>query len=140
MRAAAKPVSRIERFSGIETPVNCAIMASNCCIWCLCQNAGPNGWSAVAFLKRIFLRRHVYEHNGAEVDQVYLEKSGDTTVRLKQHISETVESVHQLLGNLDRMVRNLQEGFHELLPPLEAPIKSYEDRLAREKRYKEGRV
>ena len=35
---------------------------------------------------RMFHRRHVYEHNGGEVDQNYLDKSGDTTVRLRQHI------------------------------------------------------
>jgi hypothetical protein len=39
----------------------------------------------------MFMRRHVYEHNGGEVDQQYLDASGDTTVRLKQHIRETRE-------------------------------------------------
>jgi hypothetical protein len=83
------------------------------------------------FLKRMFLRRHVYEHNGGEVDEVYLKKSGDTTVRLKQHLSETVADVHQLLGDLERIAHALHSGFHELLPPLEEPIKEHEETLAR---------
>lgn len=91
------------------------------------------------FLKRMFLRRHVYEHNGGEVDQVYLKESGDTRVRLKQHLSETVEDLHRLLGSLDRMARKLHDGFHELLPPIEAPIKAYEEELARQKKHQEGR-
>lgn len=75
-----------------------------------------------AFLIRQFWRRHVYEHHGGEVDAHYLEKSGDTTVRLKQHLSETIEDMHRLLGGLDRLIRNIHEGFHELIPPLSGPI------------------
>ena len=41
------------------------------------------------FAAKMFHRRHVYEHNGGEVDQRYLDVSNDTTVRLKQHIRET---------------------------------------------------
>ena len=89
------------------------------------------------FLKRMFLRRHVYEHNGGEVDAIYLEKSGDTTVRLKQHIAESVEDIHRLLGNLDRMARNLHDGFHELLPSLEGPIEAQTEKVKR-KAFKKG--
>ncbi|OTP74276.1 hypothetical protein [Caballeronia sordidicola] len=42
-------------------------------------------------MARWFHRRHVYEHNGGEVDERYLKESGDTTVWLKQHIHETQE-------------------------------------------------
>lgn len=87
----------------------------------------------VEFLKRMFLRRHVYEHKGGEVDQAYLDASGDVSVRLKQHISESVEDVHRLISSLNRMAQRLHDGFHELLPPLDAPIRAYADRLAREK-------
>lgn len=72
----------------------------------------------ITFVKRMFLRRHVYEHNGGEVDARYLEKSGDRTVRLKQHLTESLEDLHRLLGDLDRVVANMHSGFHELLPPL----------------------
>ncbi len=37
----------------------------------------------VEFITCMFLRRHVYEHNGGEVDARYIKESGDTTVRLK---------------------------------------------------------
>ena len=39
----------------------------------------PNDDREIA--KRMFHRRHVYEHNGGEVDQAYLDMSGDTSVR-----------------------------------------------------------
>ncbi|GGI91746.1 hypothetical protein GCM10007973_29990 [Polymorphobacter multimanifer] len=93
----------------------------------------------VAFLKRMFLRRHVCEHKGGEVDQAYLDASGDTSVRLKQHICESMEDVHRLISGLDRMAQRLHDGFHELLPPLERPIRAYAERLARQKAYGEGR-
>lgn len=65
----------------------------------------------------MFHRRHVYEHNAGEVDQKYLDDSRDTAVRLKQRIHETKEGVHELLGLLARMFRNLHRGFHEIFPP-----------------------
>lgn len=83
------------------------------------------------FTIRMFQRRHVYEHNGGEVDQKYLTDSGDTSVRLKQHIHETREDAHRLCGCLLTMARNIHEGFHELFPPIPEPIKAYEDKKAR---------
>lgn len=91
-------------------------------------------WASVV---RMFHRRHVYEHNGGEVDQKYLDDSGDDSVRLKQHIRETRETVHELLGNLVKIVRNLHNGFHELLPPLQEPIDAFEAEQARIKKYRE---
>lgn len=75
---------------------------------------------------RMFHRRHVYEHNGGEVDQKYLDDSGDTSVRLKQQIRETKEDAHKLLGVLMKMTQNIHEGFHELFPPSSEPIEAYE--------------
>lgn len=91
-------------------------------------------WDSIV---RMFHRRHVYEHNGGEVDQKYLDDSGDDSVRLKQHIRETRETVHVLLGNLVKMVRNLHNGFHELLPPLQEPIDAFEEEKARIRKYRE---
>jgi hypothetical protein len=82
------------------------------------------------FAVRMFQRRHVYEHNGGEVDQRYLDDSGDTTVRLKQRIHETRQDVHTLLGTLVRIVLNLHRGFHELIPPRPERIKMFEERKA----------
>lgn len=70
----------------------------------------------VAFASLMFHRRHLYEHNGGEVDQRYLDESGDTTVRLKQALRETQESAHRIAGVVVRMAQNVHLGFHELSP------------------------
>ena len=82
------------------------------------------------FVDRMFHRRHVYEHNGGEVDQKYLDDSGDTTVRLKQRLRETLQDVHRFLSLLVKMARNIHNAFHELLPPIPEPIKAFEDKKA----------
>lgn len=79
----------------------------------------------------MFYRRHVYEHNGGEADQKYLDKSGDTTVRLRQHIHETQQAAHDLLGSLVKMARNVHNGFGELISPIPEPIKAFEAKKAR---------
>lgn len=78
------------------------------------------------FVKLMFLRRHVYEHNGGEVDQEYLDGSGDTSVSLKQHIHETKDGAHRFLDALAKVARNVHDGFHELLPPIPEPIRAFE--------------
>lgn len=85
----------------------------------------------IEFATRMFHRRHVYEHNGGEVDERYLKESGDTTVRLKQHIRETQQDGHRLLNSLVKLARNLHKGFHEVIPPLPGPIKAFEDKKER---------
>jgi len=89
----------------------------------------------VEFVAQMFLRRHVYEHNGGEVDQKYLDRSGDTSVRLKQRIHETREDAHRLLGSLVKMARNVHGGFHELFPPFVDPIKAFAEKKARMAEY-----
>jgi len=64
----------------------------------------------------MFHRRHVYEHNGGEVDQKYLDNSGDTTVRLKQRIHETQQGAHDLLGSLVKMARNVHGAIPRTVP------------------------
>jgi hypothetical protein len=85
----------------------------------------------IAQVKLMFYRRHIYEHNGGEVDQKYLDRSGDTTVRLKQVIRETKEGAHSLLGSLIKMARNLHAGFHDLVEVEDSPIRAFEDRKKR---------
>jgi hypothetical protein len=65
------------------------------------------------------------------VDQKYLNDSGDTTVRLKQHIHETQQDAHSLLSSLVKMARNIHGAFHELFPPIPEPIKALEESKAR---------
>jgi hypothetical protein len=76
-----------------------------------------------AFAARMFFRRHVYEHNGGEVDARYIEASGDETVRPKQVIRETRESASRLLDIIVKISRNLSVGFHEIFPPEAEPIR-----------------
>lgn len=52
-------------------------------------------------------------------------------VRFKQHIRETREDVHKLIGLVERMAINLHNGFHELLPPVEESIKAFDEKKAR---------
>lgn len=86
----------------------------------------------LSFLKLKFCRRHVYEHNSGEVDERYLRESDDTTVRLKQHIHESLDDVHKLLNLLTKMVRNVHAAFHELFPPLSGLIEEHKKNAAKE--------
>jgi hypothetical protein len=69
------------------------------------------------FAVRMFLRRHVYEHNGGEADEEYISQSGDTSVRPKQALNETQESAHRTVGVVMRLAKNLHDGFHDIFPP-----------------------
>ncbi len=70
----------------------------------------------------MFHRRHVYDHNGGEVDDNYLKKSGDTSVRLKQALRETQKSTHDFANTVVKMATNLHHGFHDILEPEAQPI------------------
>lgn len=78
------------------------------------------------FATRMFYRRHVYEHKGGEVDEKYIEDSGDMSVRPKQALHETQESAHRIAGLVLKMAGNLHKGFHEILPPEQDPISQYQ--------------
>jgi hypothetical protein len=80
----------------------------------------------IAAATRMFQRRHVYEHNGGEVDEKYLRDSGDTSVRLKQTIQETQGAVHEFANVVLRMARNLHHGFHDIYEPIKGPIERHE--------------
>ncbi len=93
----------------------------------------------VEFIRLMFLRRHVYEHNGGEVDQRYLDESGDTSVRLKQALHETPDNIFRMTSTILKMARNLHQGFHELFPPTEKPVEMYREQQARLKALGRGR-
>jgi hypothetical protein len=78
-------------------------------------------------LLRSFLRRHVYEHNGGVVDKEYLDQSGDTTVRLHQAIGETMGDVFSVADMTVQMLRNIHQGFHDIMAPERLPIE-YDER------------
>lgn len=83
------------------------------------------------FASTMFHRRHVYEHKGGEADERYIEESGDTSVRPKQTLREDQGSAHRIATLVLRIATNLHQGFHELLPPLEEPIRWHADRKRR---------
>jgi len=84
-----------------------------------------------ASVARMFQRRHVYEHNAGVVDQGYLDKTQDTSVVLGQRIRETQEGAHDFLNSLVKMARNLHSWFQELFPPLDAPIRAFQEKKSR---------
>ena len=84
----------------------------------------------VAFAVLMFHRRHVYEHNGGEADERHIADSGETSVKVKQMLRETQNSAHRIAGLVVKMARNLQDGFHEILPPDSVRINSYVKRKA----------
>ena len=84
-----------------------------------------------AFGALMFHRRHVYEHNGGEVDQKYIDESGDTSVRLKQMLRETRETAFRITEVVLKTAENLHSGFHEIFPPQETPIRMMQEGLKR---------
>lgn len=90
--------------------------------------------SDTEFIVRMFLRRHVYEHNGGEVDERYIKESGDTSVQLKQRIRETSESATRMAQLIEKIGRNFKVGFDEIFPPVSRPIQYEESRKQMMKR------
>jgi hypothetical protein len=66
------------------------------------------------FLRRRFLRRHVYEHASGLVDQEYIDRSGDATVRVGQLLRERSGNVLTLIGLVRTLAKNFDEGFHSI--------------------------
>lgn len=80
------------------------------------------------FIKKMFLRRHVYEHNAGIIDQKYLDDSQDCSVRINQHISEKYSDIYRMLGILIRIAENINEGFIDIFPPINEPIEQFKKR------------
>jgi hypothetical protein len=84
---------------------------------------------SVAFAKLMFHRRHVYEHKGGEADAKYIADSGDN-VRVKQALRETQVSAHRIGSIVTKLSQNLHNGFHEIFPPFEDPIRIHKNKKA----------
>ncbi len=69
------------------------------------------------FVNRMFLRRHVFEHNGGVATQRYVEESGDENIEKGDLIRETLENANRFIGNLNRMISNFESDFHEIFKP-----------------------
>jgi hypothetical protein len=79
----------------------------------------------IEFAKLMFHRRHVYEHKAGEVDEKYIADSGDTSVRVKQALHETMELAHRIASLVLKMATNLHRGFHEIFRPDGEPIRQH---------------
>jgi hypothetical protein len=85
---------------------------------------------ARAFVRMMFHRRHAFEHDGGHATARYIEESGDTSVPEGALIRETSDNMHRMIGLLNRVASNLDEGFHEIFPPEAAPLKRERERQA----------
>ena len=128
MRSARK--GRLEKASFHNLENTAAELKAACDIDIL----GTLGAADRAFAVLMFHRRHVYEHNGGVADEKYLQDSGDAGVRLHQHMRETQEDAHRLIGLVSRMAKALHLGFHDIFPPEAFPIQIHRERQDRKAR------
>jgi len=68
------------------------------------------------FVKKMFMRRHVYEHDGGVATQRYIHEGGDTDVREGDLIRETKENAHNLISCINRMLSSFDDDFHGIFP------------------------
>lgn len=66
------------------------------------------------FLVRMFYRRHIFIHNAGRVDQEYLDRSKDTSVRLNQKIAVRSKEIFRLLSLLRSVSTNLFAGYESI--------------------------
>lgn len=71
-------------------------------------NIGPDDKK---FLHVMFNRRHVFTHNAGRVDQEYLDRTGDSTVRLNEVLRVRSKDIRRLLGLTRQCSANLIEGY-----------------------------
>ncbi len=83
------------------------------------------------FVKKMFFRRHVYEHDGGVATQRYVEESGDVGIEKGDLIRETPENAHRLIGCLNRMISTFENDFHEMFKPEALCIEIEKDRRKR---------
>jgi hypothetical protein len=84
-----------------------------------------------AYLTMMFARRHIYEHDGGVATARYVRDSGDKTVKEGDLVRETVENANRLISGINRMLKALDEDFHQIFPPYDYWIKEEEARKAR---------
>jgi hypothetical protein len=66
------------------------------------------------FLHKMFNRRHLFAHNGGRVDQEYLNRTGDSTVRLNEVLRVRSKEVRRLLALVRRLAENLLDDLDAL--------------------------
>jgi hypothetical protein len=84
-----------------------------------------------SFIRMMFFRRHVYEHDGGVATARYVCESGDQDIEEGLLIRETAQNVHTLIGHLNRMTKMLDSDFNEIFPPEPFCIQIEKDRQTR---------
>ncbi len=67
-----------------------------------------------AFLNKMFNRRHILTHNAGRVDEKYLNRTGDSSVRLHQKITVRSREIARLIPLLRRVAQNLFAGYESI--------------------------
>jgi hypothetical protein len=67
-----------------------------------------------AFVAKMFGRRHLFSHNGGRVDQEYLDKTNDTTVRLNEVVSVRSTHARRILALVQKIGVNLLDDFESM--------------------------
>lgn len=75
----------------------------------------PDNQETTSFLNLMFQRRHLIAHKGSIVDEKYLERTNDTTVRLGQKISIKKEDVLSLLQSLETYTKEFFDEVDTLI-------------------------
>ena len=86
------------------------------------------------FIRKMFFRRHVYEHDGGVATARYVRESGDQDIEEGILIRETAENAHKLIGHLNRMIKTLDTDLNEIFPPEPFCIQIENDRQSRIKK------
>jgi hypothetical protein len=66
------------------------------------------------FLHRMFNRRHLFTHTGGRVDQDYLDKTGDKSVRLNETIRVDSKEVRRLILLVQKMATSFVDGVESI--------------------------
>ncbi|MCG7985712.1 MAG: hypothetical protein JAY90_23620 [Candidatus Thiodiazotropha lotti] len=83
------------------------------------------------FVRMMFFRRHVYEHDGGVITRRYIENSGDSEAEEGILLRETAQNAHKFIGCINRMITTLEQDFHELFKPEPFCIDIENERKAR---------
>jgi Zn finger protein HypA/HybF involved in hydrogenase expression len=67
-----------------------------------------------SFLNRMFNRRHLFAHNSGKVDQEYLDRTDDSTVRLNEVVKITSNETRRLIALVQRLAEHLLLGFESI--------------------------
>jgi hypothetical protein len=66
------------------------------------------------FANKMFNRRHILTHNGGRVDQEYLDRTSDSSVRLNQKVVVKSREIARLIPLLKAAAANLFEGYESI--------------------------